>query len=126
VLGKIEARRTLNAYEQTYGRDLILCKPYKCGKCEYRATKRDNAYRHIRQVHRVEFNEAKRLVKVLPLDEAEKTVGDFNKKFADETGRCYIQWRLKTDGKTGSVASNSPNYELKSTELFIYFKNSLL
>jgi hypothetical protein len=57
----------------------------------------------MHKVHKVEFHKTKRLVKVLPLDEAAKTVDDFNKKFADETGRCYIQWRLKTDGKTGSV-----------------------
>jgi hypothetical protein len=40
----------------------------------------------MRRIHQVDFSEARRLVKALPLDEAEKTVGDYNKKFLSKNG----------------------------------------
>jgi hydrogenase maturation factor len=82
VLDDDEATRTLAAYEKNFVKQKnFACKPYKCGICEHRSLQISNAYTHMRQVHQVEFYEAYRLVEVLPLDEAEKTVGDYNKKF---------------------------------------------
>jgi hypothetical protein len=106
VLDEDKAKRTLEAYERNHASDRILCKPYKCGKCEYRAAKKDNAYWHMRRIHRVEFYEARRLVKVLPVDEAEKTVGDYNKEFVGKSGLFCSKLLLKAKGKTGSAASN--------------------
>jgi hydrogenase maturation factor len=81
-LDEDEATRTLNAYEKIrVGRNFID-KPFQCRLCEYRAAQKTNAYTHIRKVHQVEFCEAKKLLKVLPLDEANKTVGDYNQKVA--------------------------------------------
>jgi hypothetical protein len=107
VLDEDEAMRTLKVYEQNHATDSILCKPYKCGKCEYRTARKDNVYAHMHRVHKVEFHKIKKLVKVLPLDEAEKTVGEFNKKFVRESGLFCSKLLLRAKGKTRSAASNS-------------------
>jgi hydrogenase maturation factor len=104
VLDDVEATRTLEAYERNYAR---LCKPFKCGICEYRTRISSNAYSHMSQVHKVEFHQAKRLVKVLPLDEAEKTVDDFNKKFVRKGGRFCSKLPLENEGKTVSRATGN-------------------
>jgi hypothetical protein len=86
VLDDDEATRTLAAYEKNHkSRNNFLCKPYKCGLCEYRAAHKSNAKSHVHHFHKLEFLEADRLVEVLPLDEAEKTVEEYNNKF----GRGY-------------------------------------
>jgi hypothetical protein len=82
VLDEDEATRTLAAYEKNHkSSNNFLCKPYKCGICEYRAAQKSNASSHIRQIHKIGFYQAWRLVIYLPLDEAEKTVGEYIKKF---------------------------------------------
>jgi hypothetical protein len=107
VLDEDEATRTLKDYELDPVADSIFCKPYKCGKCEYRTARKDNAYAHMHKVHKVEFYKTKRLVKVLPLDEAAKTVDDYNKKFVSMDGRFRPQLQLDRNAKTGSAAKNS-------------------
>jgi DNA-directed RNA polymerase subunit H (RpoH/RPB5) len=87
VLDEDEAARTFAAYETNQKSISFACKPFKCGKCEYRAAQKSNAYSHMRRIHQVEFHEVKRLVKVLPLDEAKKTVKEYNIKFGQKSGR---------------------------------------
>jgi hypothetical protein len=87
VLDEEEATRSLAAYKKNQPWKSIPCKPFKCGKCEYRAAQKSNVYAHMRRIHQVEFYEVKRLVKVLPLDEAEKTVKEYNIKFGEKSGR---------------------------------------
>jgi hypothetical protein len=87
VLDENEAERTLATYDQIYRNDSIDCKPFKCGICEFRVAKKSNVYSHMRRVHKIGIHDAKLLVHVLSLDEAEKTVGDYNKKFVCESGR---------------------------------------
>jgi hypothetical protein len=89
VLDEAEATRTLAAYEQNHAGQSVVCKPFKCVLCEYRTTQRPNVYIHMRRFHQAESHEAERVVEVLPLDEAEKTVGDYNKKFARKRGRYF-------------------------------------
>jgi hypothetical protein len=72
VLDEEEATRSLAAYKKNQPWKSIPCKPFNCGKCEYRAAQKSNVYGHMRRVHHVESHEVKRLVKVLPLDEAKK------------------------------------------------------
>jgi hypothetical protein len=74
VLDEVEAARTFAAYEKKHAVKIHTCKPYKCGQCEYRAAYKYNAYYHMQKVHKVDSYEAKRLVEVLSLDEAQKTV----------------------------------------------------
>jgi hydrogenase maturation factor len=92
-LDEEEAARTLAAYEKNQRWKSIPCKPFKCGKCEYRAALKSNAYSHMRRIHHVEFYEVKRLVKVLSLDEARKTVKEYNLKFGKKSGR-YRSYNL--------------------------------
>jgi hypothetical protein len=96
VLDEDEATRTLDAYEQKYEKKSLSCKPYKCMKCDYRAAQKCSTYRHLWHVHKVEYHEVMRLVEVLPLDEAKKTVGDYNKKFAFEGGHFCPTLQLET------------------------------
>jgi hydrogenase maturation factor len=105
VLDEEEATRTLAAYEQNYGGNNFAYKPFKCGMCEYRSTYISNAHSHMRHVHQVEFYEAKRLVKSLPLDEALKTVGAYNKKFV-----------LNKDGARPKFRSNIASHKEGKTE----------
>jgi hypothetical protein len=99
VLDEEEAMRTLAFYEQNLAGTNFVGKPYKCRLCEHRASQKPNAYKHIRKVHQVEFHEAKKLVEVLPFDEAIKTVGEYNQKFGYKSGRyrCYLWRKLSPD-----------------------------
>jgi hypothetical protein len=107
VLDEDEAMRTLAAYEKNHSSKIFPCKPFKCGKCQYRAARKSYAYGHMRQVHQLEFIEAKRLLVVLPFDEAEKTVNEYNKKFVYDNGRFRPNTRLQRERVAGSAASNS-------------------
>jgi hypothetical protein len=62
----------------------------------------------MRRAHQLELHQAKGMIKVLPLDEAEKTLGEYNKKkFAGiQRGRFYAKLKLR-EGETGPAASSS-------------------
>jgi hypothetical protein len=70
VLDEEEATKTLAAYERNYLGNKIVCKPFKCGKCELRTTHKASAYFHMNKIHHIEIHEAKRQVEVLPFDES--------------------------------------------------------
>jgi hypothetical protein len=106
VLDEDEATRTLADYEKKYFNKNLVSKPFECGICEYRATTKGNAHDHMLQIHQVALNEAKRLVKVLPSDEANKTVDEYNKKIACKTGLYYTKLRLERKDETKSAAKN--------------------
>jgi hypothetical protein len=96
VLDEDEATRTLAAYKKNPRGDRYACKPFKCGKCEYRAAHKSTTYRHLTQVHKLDHFKAKRLLEVMPFDDAEKTVGDYNKKFVCDSGISCAKFWLKT------------------------------
>jgi hypothetical protein len=58
----------------------------------------------MRRIHHVEFHEVKSLVKVLPLNEAKKTVKEYNQKFGQKSGRhrSYNLQNIETERKTES------------------------
>jgi hypothetical protein len=113
VLDEKEATRTLAAYEKNHVGQFITCKPYKCGKCEFRATRRTFVYFHMREIHHVEIAESRRLVEVLPLDEAEKTVKEYNKKFTRHRLR-FLQEKenMKSVANDSSTASKDQSDQL--------------
>jgi KRAB domain-containing zinc finger protein len=118
VLDEDEATRTLEAYERNHANDRIVCKPFLCGKCEYRTGRKSHAYRHMCQVHKVEFYEAKKLVKVLSLDEANKTIGEYNKRFASKNGLFRPKLLLEGEENTGPAPSNSDATSSKAQNSF--------
>jgi hypothetical protein len=88
-LDEDEDTRILAAYERNNASKNLVFKPYKCTLCEFRTRQKANAYVHIRKIHKLDSQEAMRLVEVMPFDEAKKTVGEYNKKFACYTSRLF-------------------------------------
>jgi hypothetical protein len=108
VLEKDEATRTLADYETDNRSNKISCRPFKCGMCEFRAAQKFSAHRHMCQVHKVEFHEARRLIKIMSLDEAKQTLGEYNKNYGLYRDiRFFPKWLLKRKGETESVATTS-------------------
>jgi hypothetical protein len=108
VLDEDEAARTLIAYKQNHTSIRVGCKPFKCRLCEYRAAQKFTLYTHIFRIHHLERYEAKRQVEILPLDEAKKTVGEYNKKFVFESGRYCLKLRSQRERVKKSTAIGQP------------------
>jgi hypothetical protein len=107
VLDEDEATRTLAAYDQHFTSKIFDCKPFKCGKCDYRAASRYNAVIHIRRVHKTVLHEAERLVELMPLDKAKSTVREYNTKFVCESGRYRPKLRVEREEETVSAVIGS-------------------
>jgi hypothetical protein len=150
TLDKAEAARTLDAYNREHGNtrrvhsnrersnavehaagdnleEILQCKPFKCGMCEYRSGRRINTCRHIIKTHKLEHQRAAKLVTVLPMDEARRTVNMYNEArdrdgFFHRRGRASHHRRVNENlqmtagrGQTGEVTyslNQNPRYSL--------------
>jgi hypothetical protein len=103
--GRFKRGKRITVNQQPDHQNNFSCKPFKCGLCEYRAAQKSNASSHMQRVHQVESHQACSLVKVLSLNNAKKTLNEYNRNFDSKSGR-FNSYSI-FNAETKSAASKS-------------------